>query len=66
MLGNNMKLLDTEYYSIIEMFEKEYKNNRLDKEDKSFWHRQIIYQDGNTNNLFLSYIKGYTFGKLNA
>lgn len=61
-----MNLFDKEFYDLIEMFEKEYKGNRLDKEDKKYWAKNIFYQDGLVNNLFLAYRKGYTFGKINA
>jgi len=60
-----MKLFDEEHNKLIEMFEKEYKGNRLDKENKELWSRCIIYQDANVNNLFLAYRKGYALGVIN-
>ena len=61
-----MKLLDKEYMEVIKQFEmeKDYKYKRLDKEDKELW-RKIgrVYQDGNLNEIFQAYLKGYAFGK---
>jgi hypothetical protein len=59
-------VFDKEYYEIINIFEKTYKNLRLDKEDKEYWLKSIVYQDGEVNKLFLSYLSGYNFGKINA
>lgn len=63
-----MKLLSKEHYELMEMFEKSFKKGsfygRLDKEDKELWSRNIIYQDGNVNNLFLLYREGYIYGKV--
>lgn len=45
------------------MFEREYKGScRLDREDRSVW-KYRIYQNGEANNLFLAYRRGYAFGK---
>ena len=52
-----------EHEEIMEMFEKTFKYNRLDKEDKSLWPRGRIYQHGETNELFLAYRHGYALGK---
>lgn len=35
---------------------------RLDKEQRDLWARNVIYQDGATNNLFLAYLHGYVYG----
>lgn len=55
-----------EHQDLIAMFDKEFKTMRLDKEPKDFWSRGIIYQDGNVNNLFLAYRKGYALGKVSV
>lgn len=52
-----------EHIEIIEMFDRENKGKRLDKEHKSLWKMGRIYQDGNLNELFLSYRKGYALAK---
>lgn len=59
-------LLTQEHYDLMKMFEKEFKGMRHDKESKDLWPRGIIYQDGNVNNLFLAYRKGYAMGKVSA
>jgi hypothetical protein len=57
-------MLDTlEHIELMEMFEKTFKYERLDKEDRSLWPRGIIYQNGQTNALFLAYRHGYALGK---
>lgn len=59
-----MRLLDKEHYELMDMFEKEYKHKRLDREeDQDLWKRGHVYQSGETNELFLAYRKGYAFGK---
>lgn len=53
-----------EHYNIIEQFEKTYyKHRRLDKEAKEDWVRQIVYQDGMTNELYKAFIAGYSFAR---
>lgn len=52
-----------EHIDLMNMFEREFKGRRLDKETKQDWARGIVYQDGMTNELFLTYRKGYAFGK---
>ena len=56
-------LFTEEFYEILKMFEKEYKHLRLDKENKEQWNKRHIYQNGETNNLYLAYISGYALGK---
>lgn len=56
-------LFSQEHYDLIEMFEKVFRGNRFDKEDKSLWSQGNIYQSGETNNLFLAYRQGYAFGR---
>jgi hypothetical protein len=52
-----------EHYDMLDMFDKMNKYERLDKEDKELWSKGIIYQDGRVNNLYRSFISGYTFAK---
>lgn len=58
-----MKLLSQEHYDLMAMFEREFHGARLDKEDKSIWSRGHVYQNGETNNLFLAFRRGYALGQ---
>lgn len=58
-----MTLFAQDHYDLIAMFEREFTGIRLDKEEKSMWPKGYIYQNGETNNLFLAYRKGYAFGR---
>jgi hypothetical protein len=58
-----MTLFAQEHYDLIAMFEREFTGLRLDKEDKSMWPKGHVYQNGEANNLFLAYRKGYAFGR---
>lgn len=54
-----------EHADLITQFEREFKHMRLDKEeDKALWRMGRIYQNGNTNDIFLAYRSGYAFGKV--
>ena len=45
-------------------FEKAFKHLRLDREqDKGLWRRGNVYQNGNVNELYRAYIRGYQCGK---
>ena len=57
-------LKTNEHIELMTMFEKEYRGQRFDKEPKDMWARGIIYQDGRTNELFLTYRRGYAYGKV--
>jgi len=57
-----MSVSSKEHYELMTMFEKEFKGYRLDREDKSFWSKGNIYQNGETNALFLAYRRGYALG----
>jgi len=58
-----MTLTSKEHYDLIEMFEREFTGYRLDKEDKQFWAKGNVYQNGELNALFLAYRKGFAYGK---
>lgn len=58
-----MTIGSKEFYEIIEMFDKEYKGYRLDKEDKSMWMSGNVYQNGEVNMLFRAYQKGYSLAR---
>ena len=58
-----MKLKSQEHYDLMAQFEREYQGHRLDREDKSLWERGAIYQNGETNALFLAYRRGCAYGR---
>lgn len=47
---------------MIAIFDREFKGNRLDKEDERLWPKGIVYQSGETNNLFLAFNRGVALG----
>ncbi len=55
-------LITKEHIELMSAFEKEFKGERLDKEDKTLWPLGVLYQDGMVNKLFLAYRRGYAFG----
>lgn len=59
-------LLTKAHYELMAQFEREYKNLRLDREDKEMWPRGNLYQDGRVNDLFSAYRKGFSSGKIYA
>lgn len=59
-------LFSSEHYTLMAQFESEFQHYRLDREHKDLWAKGYIYQNGETNNLFLAYRKGYAYGKLAA
>lgn len=59
-----MKVGSKEHYDVIAQFDVEFRGQcRLDKERKELWKRGLIYQSGESNVLFIAYIRGYAFGK---
>jgi len=60
---DNAMLMTKEHYDLMAAFEREYKHRRLSREnDKDIWKSGNVYEDGNVNELFLAYRKGYAFG----
>lgn len=59
-------LLTKEHYDLMARFEANYKNKRLDREDKSFWSKGHVYEDGRVNELFLAYRNGYALGVISG
>jgi hypothetical protein len=57
-----MTLTSKAHYDLMTQFESEFSHHRLDKEDKSYWAKGNIYQNGTANELFLAYRRGYAFG----
>ena len=60
-----MKVGTKEWYDIIEIFERNYSCERLDKESKELWKEGIVYEDGKVNKLYEAYLLGYGLGRLN-
>lgn len=56
-------LKSKEHYEIMDQFERLFKGHRMDREDKSLWPRGHIYQNGETNNLFIAFRHGFEFGR---
>jgi hypothetical protein len=59
-------LTSKEHYDLMAQFEKQFKGERLDREDKSHWPRGYVYQDGATNKLFLAFRQGAAYGATTA
>lgn len=57
-------LKSKEHYDLIEQFEKEFSHRHLAKEPKERWAKGNVFQDGQTNELFLAYRTGYAYGKV--
>jgi hypothetical protein len=57
-----MQLNTQEHIDMMAMFERQF-TGRKDKEPKALWARGIIYQDGQLNELFLAYRKGYALAR---
>ena len=53
-----------EHYDLMAKFDRDFKNERLEKEPKDMWCKGRIYQDGNVNRMFLAYRMGYAYGKV--
>lgn len=59
-----MALFGKDHYDLMTQFEKSYSHCRLDREPKDNWASGNVYQDGQTNALFLAYLAGYSYGAL--
>ena len=57
-----MTIGSKEHYDMIAMFERTFKGHRFDKEDKTLWAKGNVYQNGDTNNLFLAFRQGVAYG----
>lgn len=56
-------LISKEHHDLMAAFEKEFVGHRMDREDKTLWAKGNIYQNGETNNLFLAFRRGAAYGK---
>ena len=60
-------LLTKEHYALMDSFEREHKHRRLDREkNKELWQSGNVYEDGQVNDLFLAYRKGYALGTVSG
>ena len=57
-----MQIHTQEHIDMIAMFEKDHRG-RFDKEPKSLWPMGRVYQDGQLNELFLAYRRGYALAR---
>jgi hypothetical protein len=58
-------LKSKEHYDLMAQFEKEYKGLRLDREkSKDLWAIGQVYENGQTNELFIAFRNGYSLAKL--
>ncbi len=55
-------LKSQEHYDLLDAFEREY-SGRHDREPKDLWPMGRVYQDGQVNELFIAYRRGYALGK---
>lgn len=58
-----MQIKTQEHYDLLAQFEREFTGHRTDKERKDLWAMGHVYQDGQLNEIFLAYRKGYALGK---
>lgn len=58
-----MQITTDEHIDVMKQFEKEYKGHRFDREPKDLWRIGNVYQDGQVNELFLAYRRGYALHK---
>ncbi len=58
-----MALFSKEHYELMAQFEKTFSYRRLDKEAKELWAKGVVYQDGQTNELFLAFRQGVAYGQ---
>jgi len=57
-------LKSKEHYDLMTQFETEFKGKRLDREDKTLWSIGQVYQNGEVNELFKAYRRGYSLGRV--
>lgn len=57
-----MTLLGKDHYDMMEFFEKHFVGTRMDREPKELWAKGRVYQNGDTNNLFLAFRHGVAYG----
>lgn len=58
-----MEIRTQEHQDVMAQFEREFKGVRLDREAKELWRLGRIYQDGQVNELFLAYRRGYALAR---
>ena len=58
-----LKAFGKEHYELMDQFERDYKHCGTSRESKEFWKIGAFYQNGQVNELFKAYSKGYAFHK---
>lgn len=59
-----MQVGSKEFYDIMDVFEREYRYMRMDKEPKEGWKRGVVYEDPVANREFAAFLKGYSLGRV--
>ena len=60
-----MTLDSQEHIDVMAAFERQHKRLRLDREkDRENWKRGFVYEDGETNRLFIAFRLGCAFAKV--
>jgi hypothetical protein len=54
-----------EFYDLRNDFERIFKGERMDRENKEMYEKGAFYQNGQTNNLFKAFLSGYQLGRIN-
>lgn len=61
-----MTLFGKSHYDLMDQFEAQFPHHRLDRETKDIWSKGRIYQNGQTNDLFLAFRSGFAYGTTQA
>lgn len=61
-MAEALRLVSQQHYDLMADFERQFRGRRLDREDKAIWNKGRVYQDGQTNELFLAFRLGYALG----
>ena len=60
-----MQIGSKEHYDIMAEFEKNFYDQRLDREkDKALWKKGQVYENGETNKLYQAFISGYSLARI--
>lgn len=63
IISDEVQSIIDEYFDIMNQFEKNNKYLRFDREPVEKWTQGIVYEDGESNNLFQQFMAGYMYGK---
>lgn len=57
-----MTMTGKDHYELMTQFEQQFSDRRLNRESKELWSKCRVYQDGQTNDLFLAFRRGAAYG----